>query len=419
MKELQFSDVRSELKNANTTTIRLTVAVVLAGTLQATAIMFGAKGVPVYLISLTLFVLYYICHYRLKKATIRYIIASVCLGLIFVFQSKLAIIFFPDIQILDPNSGIDSQVVRGGSQLEMGLSQIVQPVFFIINSFLLILFCDLARKKFFLDLKKIFNLSFIFVIMIGYFEYLSKSTGLGLFPHSIIHSNTGYALNYDVLIDGKPRFVSAFAEASLAGAYIASFLWFFLLTEKNKRILWIFAPLGILGLVLTYSATGYAAFLLGCLLYLLYKTPRLIKPLVIIGIALATIFLYEPLKNAAFEKIGSQSGVSRLSSDLFSAHVFLNTYGHGSGLGSHRSSGFIANLLANIGILSILIFYLVVRPLIKLKLINPFCFLLVIYFFSMSIGIPDLNNPIFFIVLGAAWYEMLMAIKAKNKMGSN
>lgn len=64
------------------------------------------------------------------------------------------------------------------------------------------------------------------------------------------------------------------------------------------------------------------------------------------------------------EKSDSSSGVVRYNTTLMSMKIFFQSYGLGIGLGSTRSSSFLFDLFAQVGILGSLSFFLLYKELV-------------------------------------------------------
>jgi hypothetical protein len=96
------------------------------------------------------------------------------------------------------------------------------------------------------------------------------------------------------------------------------------------------------------------------------------------------------------------SGFVRLGADLFTLLLLLDTYGLGVGLGSHRTSGFLINILGGVGILGTILFYLFVSKSLShaFKNMNFNNNALFVSFFAISLfvaqflAIPDLTFPV-------------------------
>jgi hypothetical protein len=204
------------------------------------------------------------------------------------------------------------------------------------------------------------------------------------------YTDTGFLLswlrnaNYRMLesgeIGGFKRIVGTFTEAGAFG-YAALGFYAFTLTlwlyGFRTRITGSLALLLALSLLLSTSTTAYGSLamfsslmVIGALVKLAngQATGRDCSYLFIVSMIpflLLAVILFVPsvwsavtglYESAVSNKLASQSGVERMRWNYFALQNFWDTSGFGAGLGSVRASSFVVALLANTGVLGLLLF---------------------------------------------------------------
>jgi hypothetical protein len=204
------------------------------------------------------------------------------------------------------------------------------------------------------------------------------------------YTGTGFLMswlrnaNYRMLeageIGGFKRIVGTFTEAG-AYSYTALGLHAFLLSlwlhGVRTRITGSLALLLALSLLLSTSTTAYGSFAAFSALMLIGALVRLGKGqattrdcgyLIVFAIApflLLVVVIFAPTTwvalNGLFDatvanKLASQSGIERMRWNHYALQNFWDTSGFGAGLGSVRASSFVVALLANIGVIGLLMF---------------------------------------------------------------
>ncbi|HCQ75919.1 MAG TPA: hypothetical protein DIV44_03840 [Leeuwenhoekiella sp.] len=124
--------------------------------------------------------------------------------------------------------------------------------------------------------------------------------------------------------------------------------------------------------------------------------------MVIIIIATALIYTlpyFEFITRLISEKTDSQSGKVRSSTIAYSINLFIETYGVGVGLGSHRGASFLTATLSTVGIIGTYLFFKFYRKImlvvLALSKLNR-NYMVVFYFgtvllFAQILAIPDLS----------------------------
>ena len=280
----------------------------------------------------------------------------------------------------------------------------IQIITLLANSMTLFVFYknkDKFDEKFML---KSFMIAIGIVLFVGFCEYLSK---MGLcpikFPSELIYNNIGYSQAYNQNTTfGIKRMNSTFTEASVCGAFLSASFWA-CISLRNKKAN-IMAVILLVALVCNFSGTGVMAMIAGAMIYILLsdKKKRVI-PLIIgclvLLIILNAIGMLDVFVEMITGKLTSTSGNVRMSANTYSLELILKTFGLGVGLGSHKSSSLILNLLSVTGIPGTIVFfismYYLFKPIYKLRTVNSYCNFGLMYFLVMFVAqclsIPDLT----------------------------
>ena len=192
--------------------------------------------------------------------------------------------------------------------------------------------------------------------------------------------NANYRMLESGEIGGFKRIVGTFTEAgafsyAAIGFYAFSLsLW---LDGVRTRITGLLALLLALSLLLSTSTTAYASFAMFSSLMLAGALVKLAKGqatrrdcgylviFLMIPFLLLVVIMFVPSIWSAVtglfdatvsNKLESQSGIERMRWNYFALKNFRDTSGFGAGLGSVRASSFVVALLANIGVIGLLLF---------------------------------------------------------------
>lgn len=280
----------------------------------------------------------------------------------------------------------------------------IQIITLLANSMTLFVFYknkDKFDEKFML---KSFMIAIGIVLFVGFWEYLSK---MGLcpikFPSELIYNNIGYSQAYNQNTTfGIKRMNSTFTEASVCGAFLSASFWA-CISLRNKKAN-IMAVILLVALVCNFSGTGVMAMIAGAMIYILLsdKKKRVI-PLIIgclvLLIILNAIGMLDVFVEMITGKLTSTSGNIRMSANTYSLELILKTFGLGVGLGSHKSSSLILNLLSVTGIPGTIVFfismYYLFKPIYKLRTLNAYCnfglMFFLVMFVAQCLSIPDLT----------------------------
>lgn len=274
-----------------------------------------------------------------------------------IIHSIIATSLFEGIKVY-ASGGLETNLASSGVPLKFSFSNITQCIYLIINSMGLVTLIShkhLLDKHFSLNIIKF---SIIFVLIIGYWRYITINFG-GWFPEDIIYSNIAYLLDNTAQIHmGRFRFTSCFIEASICGFFIGIFLWFLVISKIKFKFLYLI-PLSI-SLILTLSSSGFYILFGGGIFYLIYRQKystafKVIPIIIIIYLIIKSLSIWEELSIILFEKLESQSGEVRLGIMTYCWKLFLKTYGFGCGLGSSIGTNILVSMLSQIGILGTLI----------------------------------------------------------------
>ena len=375
---------------------------------QAAAIAnFGGKGItPLFFTELVIITR---CLFIHKSVKFKYNNWVKLFFIFTIFSSIMSIVLpivFKGVNVYSQKlGGIDPNFFAGGSPLSFGASNIAQIVFLIVN-FVTVYLVYINKWRITNDYLWSSILGVIIIVLsLGFWEYFSKSLKLNVYPFSIFNSNEGYALLYDIASQGRSRLSATFAEPSMAGAFLAPSFWglYSINTLKTKML----SSIVLLALFLNLSGTGLGAFLCGSLIYIYFKGCHSIVKILLMGIFLLTVLISLGFLNFVTIMVNSkfqdnQSGFIRLGADFFTLNLLYDNYGLGVGLGSHRTSGFLINLLGAVGVLGIVFFtrFMIhfLAPAFKNRDSNKISlfisFFSVCLFVAQFLAIPDLTFPI-------------------------
>lgn len=192
--------------------------------------------------------------------------------------------------------------------------------------------------------------------------------------------SANYAMAADQMMAGIKRMVGGFPEASAFGYHTMGLFGFWVQYwfdgGRLRRSSWL--ALGLLMvLILSTSTSAYVASGLFALAFLAANASRVFRRAVglrvagILGalavlvplLATALVLAYQLSPEAAayfdrvlFDKLGSDSGVERMSWNAQAFRNFLDTWAIGAGLGSVRASNWLLANLASLGLVGTLAF---------------------------------------------------------------
>jgi len=197
--------------------------------------------------------------------------------------------------------------------------------------------------------------------------------------------NNNYAQLYTHEFIGIKRFVGSFPEASaFAGTSVGLFAFCFRLWRGGVMTFWTgWVSVGLLVcIMMALSSTGYVA--LAAYLMIAYSNsltgtdPTIgrdrrtqsrrmyfisMGPAAALLGAMAVAFkpdLLDPIiqifDNSITSKLGSSSGIERMSWNTSGIANFFQTFGLGAGIGSVRTSNFLIAIAANLGVIGLLLY---------------------------------------------------------------
>lgn len=197
--------------------------------------------------------------------------------------------------------------------------------------------------------------------------------------------NADYSQNFSHKFMGVKRVTGAFPEAATFATFsVGLFAFNFRLWRGGVRpeVTGLIALLTFFSILFAFSSTGYLALI--CYLSVAYarslaktdgrrslaarsSTNRIIfislGPLTALGAATAVAIkpdliapILETFDQSITNKLGSASGVERSSWNMGGLEAFVNSFGLGAGLGSVRTSSFLVGVIANLGIIGLVLF---------------------------------------------------------------
>lgn len=331
--------------------------------------------------------------------------------ILFFLFCTLASLFFPvffeGIHVYPAQYGIDANYYRGGYPLVQTATNFVQIVILFFNLITLVYFYQTRNEISSNWLINSFITALIITIIIGFWSLISKTVGIIPFPDSFFYSGSDYG--HDILIEDRIRLTATFIEASAAGQFLSAAFWaVFALKRLNTKIV---AATALLALLLTFSSSGILGITAGLVIYVvLTGSKQFVSVAVFITIGAALLYLtgiVQPLIEMLVGKLSSQSGEVRTGADIFTYNLWLNTHFLGVGLGSHRTSSFLLNLLGAVGIVGVVLFamfyFKLLQPIIKVKATDQNAIFILTYSLTLMstqlIAAPDISLPIFWVGL--------------------
>lgn len=286
---------------------------------------------------------------------------------------------------------------------------------------------------------------------LGWIDVLSFSVGLPQLLGPIQTAN--YAILSDVAMAGLKRMIGGFPEASAFGYYTLGLFAFWLHMWVVRGRSWLITLALVVSTVALLRSTSSSAYVAAAAFVLAYAGMRLASGAgrsvshrsvgvtlgLVGGLALGLMalglayLLIEPvnafLDRALFDKMGTASGVERMSWNTQAWRNFLETWGVGAGLGSMRASNWLLACLGSIGALGTALFLCFVAALARLPAggeaerapvigaLKSGCFAL---FISANLTAPTPDLGIFFFAMaglatGLARGGVLESLLARNR----
>ena len=259
--------------------------------------------------------------------------------------------------------------------LHWSFSNIGQAGYLVLDLCLVLLFLRNAPRPGYIDgLVEAFTWSGLIVVEVGAYQLLSYRISLP-FPKAFLYSNPVWGQLAGENIGGWRRINATFPEASSAGDFLAMWSVFELVLaarggRRGGRHWW-FALAGSFMVVNTTSTTGYVALAVAWAVFIWKYVIKSIlvgrvavralvgAALLLAAIAVALIIGGHGaslIDNVLLNKLQSGSAEHRLASIVGSVSVFTQSFGLGVGLGSDRALSAGAYILANLGVIGIVLF---------------------------------------------------------------
>lgn len=407
----------------------LIAALVFSSIFQATSVVnIGGRGVQPFFFTELFFILRFLIEPRNFKSV--RVNNTIRILFLFLFICLISAIFYPGIfqgiEVYPGNLGIDENVEFGGKHLSYSSSNMVQSLFLLVHviTFFIIYLKASVIDTYFIWKSIIFTtITFIILGFLQYFNFLNPSIP---FPSTFIFNNdiseeTTKTFTFDQAL-GLYRISGTFTEPSFAGAFISSSFWAFF-SQKGFRFK-IITLLLFICLLFNLSSTGMVTFFAGAVVYtFLFRRKILIWVVLTIAILYIVVIsvpsLNMILNGILLDKLNTGSGINRTSADIFSWNLFLDTYGLGVGLGSHRTSSFLFNLLSNVGFVGSLLWFIFIfkllKPVFKIRHNPEVLYVLVfsiVLLCGQIAGVSELN-------LGIMWMWIFVAVIVKEKYIKN
>lgn len=199
----------------------------------------------------------------------------------------------------------------------------------------------------------------IFVLIIGFIQIMSSSNLIPRFTiiNELFFNDRSYNVYY--WHDNYFRFTSVFMEPSYCSCFLVGALFYFLSIwdNKTKKNYFLIGTL-VIAILLTKSSSGYAAFGIGTILFLIFSKNKQIKkillPLSIIGCIILLIFFRDTLNEVIFSKANSGSANTRYYWNKSALNAFNTSKIIGIGYKNVRGSSIVCSLLGELGIFGLL-----------------------------------------------------------------
>ncbi len=241
--------------------------------------------------------------------------------------------------------------------LSSSMLSIIQLLIYIL-CFFAISNIDASRQ---LDTYKLIRSIIVVMICFGVIQWLTSNNILPLksILKAIIYNDNGGSVAF---LAGSKRLYSTFMEPSyFAGFLVGSFFYLLSITDKWKENYFLMGSIFV-ELLLTRSSTGYGAFAILCVLFIItskkMSTQRKILLILIgiIGVFFAFAFAYKTLDAVIFSKGQTGSAGTRNVWNIYAARAFMSSPILGTGYKTVRGSSIIYSLLGQIGIAGMVIY---------------------------------------------------------------
>ncbi|WP_157937738.1 O-antigen ligase family protein [Oceaniglobus roseus] len=215
-------------------------------------------------------------------------------------------------------------------------------------------------------------------LALGLLDLLSAAGGFEIVMEPLRTAN--YTILWEARMMGLKRMIGAFPEASSFGSFSMGLFGFWLhryLVEPKSRLALVMLLIALFCLLRSTSSAAYVGLVLFVAVYVAYGSATRMRSVLqrqvvvtaIIGALLlwhAVILVYasyelvEPvaafLNETVFEKLGTDSGVERMSWNAQALRNLTDTWLIGAGLGSARASNWLLSTLGSLGVPGTLLF---------------------------------------------------------------
>ncbi|MCQ1957270.1 hypothetical protein NNX39_12245 [Arthrobacter sp. zg-Y826] len=331
-----------------------------------------------------------------------------------VFVTAFSPGMFAGIPVLAPFGGIDSQLANP-SALTYTASNIAQVAYMILGVGVLFY---LGRAR---GLSRMFPAGALAGLTLLSSARLASIRFGTPFPNHFFDNSTGVSY-VEGAADGTRRFRGIFAEPSeLAMASLVAAVFFLAsapnLTGKAKFAALCLAGLATINMIESTATSALASVVVFTAIFSGYHCVRFIflggkvkyRTFVLVPLALPVVAIFTPSAIASVidtvtGKTETASYSARTGSDVFSAGVFMDTWGLGAGLGSNRPASFLPMLLSTVGIVGAVLFITACVVLLRrswaIHEARPAVWALVALMSAKCIASPNLSDPLIWLLLG-------------------
>lgn len=272
-----------------------------------------------------------------------------------VIISIIGPILFSGVRIM--YTSLDDSYLNGNERLHAGMINIGQFFTFLIRVVGIICIWNCRKIIDNKIIKNSFIISVLIAVAFGFWEFSAKWFGIW-FPTAFLFNNPGVGITVGelwtaMLTDGETmRMSSLCSEASYFGVFLAASFWSFMVLKLYGCYKYFSLFLILLAMVLTLSGGGFVTLALGSLIYFYFmpKSPILISSLVFILLIFCFVYSLDSVQDLLSSKSDSQSGEVRLGTSINSLLVCLKSLGLGIGWCYTRSSSFLCDTLAAVGV---------------------------------------------------------------------
>ncbi|MDC7236751.1 MAG: O-antigen ligase family protein [Sphaerochaetaceae bacterium] len=238
---------------------------------------------------------------------------------------------------------------------------------------------------------------------------------------ALIYNDT---INPNVIYNTKDvvQMYSTFMEPSYYGAFLVG-LFYYYLSEWNGNKNIIYLVLIFISIIFTKSTTAYLGLFITFIFFIFSnsqkKSLRIILPLIIFFSLFLSIFYSKLLDQVIFNKFSSSSAKVRSNWNKSAFYAFKDNILFGTGFKNYRASSLLFSIIANLGLMGILMYLSLIYSIIKTKTKSVKKYNYVVKSKMMLFGVvisqfiacPDLDFCVF-------WFAMysLALFQSKNRI---